>query len=69
MVKNPLANAGHIRDMGSIPGSRRLPGGEHSGPLQYSCQENPMDRGVLWAIVHRVAASDRTKVTAQHSTK
>ena len=44
VVKNPLANAGDIRDAGSIPGSGRSPGGEHGNPLQYSCLENPMDR-------------------------
>ena len=45
MVKNLLANAGDIGDMGSIPVSGRSPGGGHSNPLQYSCLENPMDRG------------------------
>ena len=45
MVKNPSANAGDVRDVDSIPGSRRSPGGEHSNLFQYSCQENPMDRG------------------------
>jgi len=54
-VKNPPAYAGDIRDMGSSPGSGRSAGGEHGNPLQYSCQENPMDRGVWWATVHRVA--------------
>ena len=44
VVKNPLANAGDIRDAGSSPGSGRSPGGEHGNPLQYSCLENPMDR-------------------------
>ena len=45
MVKNPRANAGDIRDEGSIPGLGRSPGGGHGNPLQYSCLENPMDRG------------------------
>ena len=45
MVKNPLANAGDIRDAGSFPGSGRSPEGGHGNPLQYSCLENPMDRG------------------------
>ena len=45
MVKNPPANAGDIRDSGSIPGSGRAPRGGHGNPLQYSCLENPMDRG------------------------
>ena len=44
-IKNSPANAGDIRDAGSIPGSGRSPGGGHSHPLQYSCLENPMDRG------------------------
>ena len=42
-VKNPPANVGDIRDVGSIPGSGRPPGGGHGNPLQYSCQENPME--------------------------
>ena len=41
MVKNPPANAGDIRHMGSIPGSERSPGGGNSNPLQYSCLESP----------------------------
>ena len=45
MVKNPPANAGDIRDTGSTPVSGRFPGGGHGSPLQYSCLENPMDRG------------------------
>ena len=45
MVKNLPVNAGDIRDVGSIPGSGRSPGGGHGNPLQYSCLENPMDRG------------------------
>ena len=45
VVKNPPAIAGSIRDMGSIPGSGRSPGGGHGNPLQYSCLENPTDRG------------------------
>ena len=44
VVKNPPANAGDIRDMGSIPESGRSPGGKHGNPLQYSCLKNPMDR-------------------------
>ena len=44
-IKNPPANARDIRDVGSIPGSRRSPGGGHDNPLQYSCLENSMDRG------------------------
>ena len=51
MVKNLPANVGDIRDVGSIPRSGRSPGGEHGNPLQYSCLENPMDRGAWLAIV------------------
>ena len=54
MLKNPPVNAG---DSGSIPGSGRFPEGGHGNPLQYSCLENPMDRGAWQAIVHRVAKS------------
>ena len=57
MVKNLPANAGDIRDAGSIPGLGRSPGEGHGNPLQYSCLENPMDRGAWWAVVHRVAKS------------
>ena len=57
VVKNLPANAGDIRDAGSIPGSGRSPGKGHGNPLQYSCLENPMDRGAWWATVHRVAKS------------
>ena len=61
VVKNQPSNAGDIRDTGSIPGSGRSPGGGHGNPLQYSCLENPTDRGVWWATVQRVAKS-RTRV-------
>ena len=57
MVKNSSANARDIRDAGSVSGSGRSPGRGHGDPLQYSCLENPMDRGAWWAIVHRVAKS------------
>jgi len=63
VIKNPPANAGDIRDEGSILGSRRSPEGWHDNPLQYSCLENPMDRGAWQAIVHRVTESDMTEVT------
>ena len=54
VVKNPPANGGDIRDVGSVSGLGRLPGGGHGNPLQYSCLENPMDRGTWQAIVHRI---------------
>ena len=54
MVKNLLASAGDIRDLGSVPGSGRSPGGGYGNPLQYSCLENPMDTGAWWATVHGV---------------
>ena len=57
MVKNMPANAGDTTDVGSIPGLGRSPGGGHGNPLQYSCLENPMDRGAWWATVHGVAES------------
>ena len=60
MVKNPPANARDARDMGSILGLGRSPGGENGNPFQYSCLENPTDRGAWWAAVHGVAASDTT---------
>ena len=46
VVKNPPASAGDVKVADSIPGSERSPGGGHDNPLQYSCLENPMDRGV-----------------------
>ena len=59
MVKNlpANANAGDARDASSIPGSRRYPGERNGNPLQYSCLEKSMDRGVWWVTVHRVAKS------------
>ena len=57
VVKNPPANAGDIRDLGSIPGLGGCPGGGHGNPLQYSCLEKPMNRGAWWATVHRGANS------------
>ena len=67
VVKNLPANAG---DLGSIPGLGRAPGEGNGNPLQYSCLENPMDRGAWWATVHGVTKS-RTRLkqlsTTQHS--
>ena len=56
VVKNLSANA---RDLSSIPGSERSPGGGHGNPLQNSCLENPMDRGAWQASVHGVAKSQK----------
>ena len=63
MVKNRPANAGDIRDMGSIPGSGRYPGGGHGNLLQYSCLEKSTDRGAWWATVHGVTELEMTEVT------
>ena len=57
LVKNLPANTGGIRDAVSISGSGRSPGEGNGNPLQYSCLENPMDRGAWWATVHGVAKS------------
>ena len=64
--KDPAANAGDVRDKGSIPRLGRSPGGENGNPLQYSCLKNPMDRGAGWATAHGVAKS-RTEVNDEHS--
>ena len=47
----------NVGDVDLIPGSRRFPGGGHGDSLQYSCLENPMDRGAWWTTVHRVMRS------------
>ena len=57
VVKNPPANVGDVKDVGSIPGSGRSPEGGHSNPFQYSCLENPIDRGPWWATGHMVTKS------------
>ena len=57
VIKNPPANIGDAGDVGSIPGLGRSPGGEEGNPLQYSCLENLMDRGVWWSAVHGVTKS------------
>ena len=54
MVKNPPASARDVGDSSFILGLGRCPGGGNGYPLQYSCLENPMDRGAWWAAVHRV---------------
>ena len=63
VVKKPPADAGDIRDTGSIPGSGRSPRVGNGNPLQYSYLENPMDRGARCATIHRVAESDVTEAT------
>ena len=57
VIKNLPASAGDIRDLVLIPGSGRSPGGGSANPLQYSCLENPMDRGAWRATVHGVTKS------------
>ena len=57
VVKNLPANTGDARDAGLITGLGRSPGGGHGSPLQYSCLENPMDRGAWQATAHRVEKS------------
>ena len=60
VVKKPPANAGDIRDVGSIPGLGRSPGGGNGNLLQDSCLENPTDKGAQWATVHGVTEEDTT---------
>ena len=59
--KESACNSEATRDVGSIPRSERYPGEGNGHPLQYSCLENPMDRGVWWVAVHRVQRVDRTE--------
>ena len=81
VIKNLPANAGDVRDTGSIPGWERSPGGGYGNPLQYSCLENPMDRGALqvtvrgvekswtwlkWLSTHVLSHSDSSQLTFQH---
>ena len=61
MVKDPPANAGDIRDVGSMPGLGKSPGEGNGYPLQYSCLENPMDRRAWQATVYGVRKS-RTRL-------
>ena len=67
VIKNLPVNAGDTRDMGSIPGSERSPGVGNGNPLQYSCLENPMDKGDWQATVHRVSESNVTKHARTHA--
>ena len=57
VVENLSAEAGGIRDRGSVPGLGRSPGGVNGNPLQYSCLESPMDRGAWQAAVHGITKS------------
>ena len=67
VVKNLPVNARDIRDVDFISGLGRSPGEGNGNPLQYSCLENPMDRGAWWATVHRVAKSHtRLKQLSTH---
>ena len=70
VVKNPPAHAGDIRDVGSVAGLGRSPGGGHGNPLQCSCLQSPMDRGAWQATIHSVAMSQtwpkRHRVHAFH---
>ena len=67
VVKNPPASAGDIRDVGSVPRLGRSPGDGNGCPLQYSCLENPMDRGAWWATARGVAESDMAeRLTLSH---
>ena len=63
VIKNPPANAGGVRNLGSISGLQGFPGGQHGSLLQDSCRENPMDRGAWRDAVRGVAESHPTKVT------
>ena len=65
MVKNPPANV-EAGGTGSIPGLGRCPGEGNSNPLQYSCLENPMDRGAWWATIHGMATS-WTQLSCTHT--
>ena len=60
VVKNLPTSAGDIRDVGSIPGLRRSPGGRHGNPVQHSCLDNPMDKGAWRATVHGVTKESYT---------
>ena len=67
VVRNLPPNAGGTGGMGSIPGSGSSPGGGHGNPLQYSCLENPMDRGDLWATDNGVAKSSTQLSNGAHT--
>ena len=62
MVTNLPANAGEVRDASLIPESERFPGGGNGNSLQYSCLENPTDRGAWLVAAHSIAESDMTEM-------
>ena len=66
-INNPFANVGDARDVGSIPGSGRSPRRRNGNTLQYSCLENPMDRGAWWTTVYAVTKS-RTRLSVHMHT-
>ena len=67
MVKNLPANVGDAGNMGSVSGLGQSPGGRHGNPLQYSCMENPTDRGAWWSAKSvGVAESDATEPLSMH---
>ena len=68
MVKNPPASAGDGRDVGSIPGSGRSPGGGHGSSLQNSCLENPVDRGAwqMQFMGSQRVGHDRSNLACTH---
>ena len=65
-TKNLPANAGDVRDVSSVPGLGRSPGEGYGKPLQYSCLENPVDRGAWQAAFQRVSKLDITELTYMH---
>ena len=69
VVKNTPVNAGDVRDMGAVVVLGRSHGGGNGNSLQYYCLENPTDRGVWWATVHRIAQSqtELKRLSTQHA--
>ena len=66
MASDSKESACNVGDPGSIPGPGRSPGEGNGNPLQYSCLENSMDRGALWATIHEIAESDTTERLTSH---
>ena len=69
VIKNLPANAGDTGDAGLLPGSGRSPGGRHGNPLQYSCLENPMDRGAWRATVHGVPRVEHNRAAKRSAAR